>query len=132
LTFSTIDKSFEGLYDFKIKVTESVSGLTNLDVAFSIEMTVKIYALEMNLILATVISDQNYLVADPAMILLAYMYDFVPSNAVLDVHYSFTSAPSFVQLIDSTGIWIQVLTSDPNDTGIYTIEVLTVDNESSF
>jgi len=45
LTIATIDKSFEGLYDYRIKVTESVSGLVNTDVAFTLELTVKIYAL---------------------------------------------------------------------------------------
>jgi len=85
LTIATVNKSFEGLYNYKIKVTESISSLVNIDVTFSLELTVKIYALEMNLVTSTVIPDQNYLVADPAMVLLAYMYNFVPINAVLNV-----------------------------------------------
>ena len=96
LTIATIDKSFKGIYNFKIKVTESVSTYVNTDVSFALNLTVKIYALEMNLIAATIIPDQNYLVSDSPLVLLAYMYTFVPSNSVLDVQYSLISPPSFV------------------------------------
>jgi len=132
LVIATIDKSFKGLYNYKIKVTESVSGFTNTDVAFALELTVKIYALEMNLIPSTVIPDQNYLVADPAMELLAYMYNFVPVDAMLDVQYSLINPPSFVTLFESSGTWIKIETTDSADTGTYVIEVKTIDNESGF
>lgn len=62
----------------------------------------------MNLIAGTIIPDQNYLVADPAMVLLAYMYNFEPINSVLDVQYSLISPPSFVTLFESTGMWISI------------------------
>jgi hypothetical protein len=57
LTIATVDKSFEGVYNYKIKVTEPVSGLANTVVSFALELTVKIYALEMNLIPSTIIPD---------------------------------------------------------------------------
>lgn len=74
ITVATIDKTFEGHYDFKIRVVESVSAYVNTKVAFSLDLTVKIYALEMNLIAETVIADQSYLISEPALVLLAYMY----------------------------------------------------------
>jgi hypothetical protein len=132
LVIATIDKSFKGLYNYKIKVTESVSGFTNTDVAFALELTVKIYALEMNLVPSTVIPDQNYLVADPALELLAYMYNFVPVTAMLDVQYRLINPPSFVSLFESSGTWIKIETTDSADTGTYVIEVKTIDNESGF
>ena len=103
---ATIDKSFKGLYNFKIKVTESVSTFINTDVTFSLNLTVKIYALQMNLITVTTIPDQNYLVSDSPLVLLAYMYTFIPSNSVLDVQYSLINPPSFVTLFYATGTWI--------------------------
>ena len=45
LTIGTIDKSFKGLYDFRIKVTESISTYVNTLVMFALNLTVKIYAL---------------------------------------------------------------------------------------
>lgn len=44
LEVSTSDISFEGTYDYTIKVTESVSNLINDDIAFQLVLTVKIYA----------------------------------------------------------------------------------------
>ena len=45
MKISTIDKSFENVYDWSIKVTEPISGLLNNSVKFKVELTVKIYAL---------------------------------------------------------------------------------------
>ena len=54
---ATTDITFEGTYDYSIKVTESVSGLTNNDVNFQLVLTVKIYATEMNLYASSIIPD---------------------------------------------------------------------------
>lgn len=64
------------------------------------------------------------------MSLLAYQYAFVPTNAVLDVVYELVSPPAFVTLNLVAGPWVEIFTTDPNDTGIYTIQVKTTDNES--
>ena len=45
MKISTIEKSFENVYDWSIKVTEPISGLLNNSVKFKVELTVKIYAL---------------------------------------------------------------------------------------
>lgn len=44
LKVATVNKSFEGIYDYSIKVTESVSGLVNNEVALNLVLKVKIYA----------------------------------------------------------------------------------------
>jgi hypothetical protein len=77
-------------------VTEPISKLTNNSVKFRLELTVKIYALEMNLIANTIIPDQNYLLGSPALNLLAYQYNFVPNDAQLDVVYTLINSPAFV------------------------------------
>lgn len=45
LTIATVDKTFEGSFDWSIKATEPISGLVNNDVRFRMNLTVKIYAL---------------------------------------------------------------------------------------
>lgn len=50
----------------------------------------------MNLIANTIIQDQNYLLGSPAINLLAYQYNFVPNNAVLNIEYSLIDPPAFV------------------------------------
>ena len=62
----------------------------------------------MNLVTSTTIPDQNYLVGDPKLDLLAYVYTFVPSNAVLNVVYSLVNPPSFVSIATTTGTWISI------------------------
>ena len=84
----------------------------------------------MNLINDTIIPDQNYLIGSSASNLLAYQYEFLPYDAQLDVVYSLINPPGFVQLVNMTGNWIVILTNDPQDTGVYTIQVKTTDRES--
>jgi hypothetical protein len=127
LTIATIDPSFEGTYEYSIKVTESVSGFSNDDVDFELVFTVKIYATEMNL--ANTIADKNYLIGDAKLSFeIPELFTFVPSNSVFDVVYSLVGPPSFVSL--RAGTWIDVETSDLANTGTYEVEVLTTDNES--
>ena len=47
------------------------------------------------------------------MNLLAYQYNFVPSNPVLDVVYSLINPPAFVSLVDMNGQWVLISTSNP-------------------
>lgn len=75
----------------------------------------------MDLVADTVIPDQNYLLGSPTLTLLAYQYNFLPSNAVLDVVYTLINPPAFVSLINSSGTWLSIQTSNPLDTGVYTI-----------
>ena len=82
----------------------------------------------MNLVVDTIIPNQNYLLGSSNLVLLAYQYNFVPNNAVLDVVYTLVNPPPFVTLINSSGTWIQISTNSPADTGVYTIEVKTIDN----
>lgn len=62
------------------------------------------------------------------MTLLAYQYDFVPNDAVLDVVYSLVSPPYFVTLSTTAGNRINIQTTNPADTGVYMIQVKTSDN----
>jgi hypothetical protein len=65
------------------------------------------------------------------LVLLAFQYSFVPSNAILNVEYSLVSPPSFVSLVLSGGTWVKVETTNTAHTGSYVIEVKTIDHESS-
>lgn len=130
LTIATTEKIFENVYDWSIKVTESVSGFVNNDVHFQLNLTVKIYALEMNLVVDTIITDQNYLLGSSHLILLAYQYSFVPANAALDVIYTLVDPPGFVSLLNSNGTWLKISTNDLKDTGIYKIYVKTIEKVS--
>jgi hypothetical protein len=47
------------------------------------------------------------------MNLLAYQYNFVPSNAVLDAVYSLIDPPAFVSLVNMGGQWVLISTSNP-------------------
>jgi hypothetical protein len=47
------------------------------------------------------------------MSLLAYMYNFVPNNAQLDVIYSLIDPPAFISLVNMSGNWLLISTSDP-------------------
>jgi len=131
LTVATIDKTQAGSYSYRIKVTESVSGLVNTAVAFTLQLTVKIYATDMNLVPSSIIAPQNYLISDSPLVLLAFQYSFVPNNAILNVEYSLVSPPSFVSLVLSGGTWVKVETTNTAHTGSYVIEVKTIDHESS-
>lgn len=84
----------------------------------------------MTVVTATLISDQNYLLGSPAMMLPVPEYDFVPTNSILNVVYTLVNPPPFVTIVESTGTWVQVLTSDATNTNVYVIEVKTTDNES--
>jgi hypothetical protein len=128
LTVATIDKTQAGSYNYRIKVTESVSGLVNTAVAFTLQLTVKIYATDMNLVLSSIIAPQNYLISDSPLVLLAFQYSFVPSNSILNVEYSLVNAPSFVSLVLSGGTWVKVETTNTAHTGTYVIEVKTIDH----
>jgi len=128
LTIATIDKTQAGSYNYRIKVTESVSGLVNTAVAFTLQLTVKIYATDMNLVPSSIIAPQNYLISDSPLVLLAFQYSFVPSNSILNVEYSLVNAPSFVSPVLSGGTWVKVETTNTAHTGTYVIEVKTIDH----
>lgn len=82
----------------------------------------------MDLVADTRIPDQNYLLGSSNLVLLAYQYNFVPNNAVLDVVYTLVDPPPFVTLSDASGTWIEISTNSPADTGVYKIYVKTIDN----
>jgi len=125
-----INISYEGTYNYSIKVTESISGLANINVKFEIVLTIKIYATSMTVIDSTLIADQNYLVGSSPLILLAPLYDYLPVGSVLDVVYTLVNPPAFVTLVESAGTWVRIETSDATNTNTYVIEVKTTDNQS--
>lgn len=120
-----------GTKNFKIKVTDTETGLSNNDVSTEVVMTAKIYATVQTLDIGTDISDQEYLVGATKLSIPAPTYTFSPADAVLNVVYSLVSAPEYVQLNSIGGkTFIEVYSSDVTITDVITIEVKTLDTES--
>lgn len=88
VTVASTDVSHKGTNDYKIKVTDSLTGLQNNEVQFSVVLKVKVYATSMALVAGSLIPDQRYYITSSKISLTVPSYSFEPSDAVLNVQYS--------------------------------------------
>jgi hypothetical protein len=127
LIVATQDVQYVADYNFKIRASESLSGLVNENESFVLTIQKPIYTEEMVLIVATALDDMNYTITFPKVILDVPQYEIVPANADRQLVYSLDpSTPAFVTLIpDANGLpTIQIVSSSNDDLGIYTITVI--------
>lgn len=97
---ATQDESKVGAYNFKLKVTEPISGLVNDQNAFVCSVTTPNRVNSLALITATEIADFTYLLGSPEFVLDSPSYTFLPINA--DTNFTFSldaSAPAFITLV---------------------------------
>jgi hypothetical protein len=89
-----------GAYNFKIKVTDPLTGLFNDADVFTCTILAPNYATNLVFVSASLIADFNYLISDPQVLLNAPSFTVTPSDA--DVQYSYAlvgTTPSFVTLV---------------------------------
>ena len=87
-------------YNFKIKVTDPLTGLINQTDTFTCTILQPNYATNLLFVTASLIADFTYLVGDTAVLLFAPSFIVSPNDA--DVNYTFTlgtSTPAFVTLV---------------------------------
>ena len=96
---ATQDESKVGAYNFKLKVTEPISGLVNDQNAFVCLITTTNRVNSLAFIIATQVADFTYLLGSPEFVLDSPSYTFLPINA--DTNFTFSldaSAPAFITL----------------------------------
>jgi hypothetical protein len=96
----TQDESKVGAYNFKLKITEPISGLVNDQNAFVCSITIPNRVNSLDLIIATQVADVTYLLGSPELVLNSPSYTFLPINA--DTNFTFSlgaSAPAFIALV---------------------------------
>ena len=96
----TQDESKVGAYNFKLKVTEPISGLVNDQNAFVCSITTPNRVNSLTLITATQIADFTYLLGSPEFVLDSPSLTFLPINA--DTNFTFSldaSAPFFISIV---------------------------------
>jgi hypothetical protein len=92
-----------GVYDYKIVATDSLTGLVNQADVFQIAITPPTIATDLVIVVGSEISDLNYLVSEPAVLLSVPSYTFVPADADVWLDYTLgASTPSFVTVVQPT------------------------------
>ena len=97
---ATQDESKVGAYNFKLKVTEPISGLVNDQNAFVCSITTPNRVNSLALIEAAQVADFTYLLGSPEFVLDSPSYTFLPINA--DTNFTFSlnaSTPAFITLV---------------------------------
>lgn len=100
IELQTQDESKIGNYNFKLKVTEPLTGLINEEDTWVTSVTPATRVTNLTWITATQIADLTYLVSSPANVLDSPQYSYLPSNA--DVKFTFSlsaSTPTFITLV---------------------------------
>lgn len=93
----TQNVSYVGLHNFKLKVTEPLTGLFNDQDIFVCTIIAPNYATALNFV--TEIPDTSYLVGSPELVLDAPTFAVTPLDADVQYTYSLVTAPPFVTLI---------------------------------
>lgn len=94
---ATSDAAQAGAYDFRLRVTDSLTGIQNSVVSFHLDMLV---ITSFVLDVSTSIQDQVYKVSDPAIVLNVPQYLQTPTKATTKYFYSLVvPTPSFVTMI---------------------------------
>jgi hypothetical protein len=88
IQLQTQDESTIGTYNFKLKVSEPISGLINDQNAFVCSITTPNRVTSLSWIAATQIADFTYLLSDPELVFDSPSYTFLPVNA--DTNFAFT------------------------------------------
>ena len=93
----TQDESQVGVYNFKLKVKESISGLENDQNAFVGTITLANRITSLTLIEGIEIADFTYLLGSPDLIFDSPSYTFLPVDA--DTSFTFAlTAPNFITI----------------------------------
>ena len=95
----TQDESQVGVYNFKLKVKESISGLENDQNAFVGTITLANRVTSLTLIEGTEIADFTYLLGSPDLIFDSPSYAFLPVDANTQFTFSLDAlTPTFITL----------------------------------
>jgi hypothetical protein len=85
------------VYNFKLKVTESISGFENDQNAFKCTINLPMRITSLTLIESTRIADSTYLLGSPDLIFDSPSYTFLPVDA--DTSFTFAlTAPNFITI----------------------------------
>jgi len=94
------------------------------------KVTIRLRATGLNIGTGTAIADLTYLVGSAPVLLSVAEYFFWPTNANTDSYHTLAvSTPNFVTLVGDPAASpkIQIFTSDPANTSIYSISVTFTD-----
>jgi hypothetical protein len=125
-----------GDYTFKIKATESISGLFNDADEFVLSILEPIYTQALTIVDATQIADFTFFVYDPEQATPVPQFSVTPADADFIIAYSLPGdTPSFVTLSApdaETGLPnLLVQTNDPADVGDYDITIIVTETLNS-
>jgi hypothetical protein len=123
-----------GVYSYKIVATDSLTGLVNNQDVFAITIAPPNLTNSITIVSGTEISDLNYLVGSPQVLLDVAQYTLDPPNADRFFSYTVSASPTaaFVSVVELTsGVFkVKILTADSADTGTYTVDVKFKENYS--
>lgn len=100
IELQTQDESKIGNYNFKLKVTEPLTGLINEQNTWVTSVTPATRVTSLTWIAATQIADLTYLVSSPANVFDSPQYTYLPSDA--DIKFTFSlgpTTPTFITLV---------------------------------
>jgi hypothetical protein len=131
IRFMTQSIPLVGSYDFKLVVTEPLTGLQNDSDVFTVTILDANYATALNFVASSLVDDLDYLISDDEIILDPYEFTVTPADADVEYEYSlditFTQGnddPYCITLIPQpTGCpKIKIYTTDTSYTGIYSVD----------
>jgi hypothetical protein len=114
-------------HNFKIKASESLSGLVNELETFVLTIVKPVYTEKLVLVEGTELEDLNYTIYSPKVVLDVPKYEVFPVDADKKLVYSLDpSTPAFVTLVPNANgeLTIQIISSSNDDLGVYTITVI--------
>jgi hypothetical protein len=127
LIVTTQDVIHVASHNFKIKASESLSGLVNELETFVLTILKPVYTEKLVLIEGTELKDLIYTIFSPKVVLDVPKYEVFPANADRKLVYSLDpSTPAFVTLIPTINgnPTIEIISNSNNDLGIYTITII--------
>jgi hypothetical protein len=125
------DESKAAIYTIAVTASDIKTGEVSDLSTFTV--TIRLRAVGLNIVSGTEIADFTYLVGSATLLLDVPEYFYFPDNANTDDYHSLgVTTPIFVTLVGnpSDSPQIQIGTSDPSSTGIYSIDVTFTDTYS--
>ncbi len=114
-------------HNFKIKASDSLSGLVNELETFILTIVKPVYTEQLVIIETTALEDLIYTIVSPKVMLDVPKYDVFPANADRKLVYSLEpSSLAFVTLVSNANgnPTIEIISNSNNDLGVYTITVI--------
>ena len=114
-------------HNFKIKASDSLSGLFNELQTFVLTIEKPVFAEQLVLVEGTELEDLNYTIVSPKVVLNVPKYEVFPANADRKLVYSLDpETPVFVTFFPNANgnPTIEIISNSNNDLGVYTITVI--------